>query len=940
MRSVRSWCMSVVAIGVLAACSETPVELPKATTINVAPGALTMTITDVVQVTAQVVDQTGAMMPTAVPLWSSDKPGIATVVNAGSGAGTVTAMSAGTATLTATYGGVTSVVEVTVDAPTVKIAPRSVQLYAGFTQTVFAKVTGGAGQDLGGAVTVTWQVANPAIATLSASSGQTPTITARTTGTTSIIATAAGKADTIPVVVVIDSRSLVSNLNILPDSVTFDAAQALPLEFEYRVNNANGGELCVTAAPVLGFRANSAFITTVQTSANVGGIPTCRIRLSVVTGTPGGSWLYASVNNVTDSVFVNINAIAYTAAFTKLPVTAPVTTTRAGDTVTYDVTVLNEASLPAAGVNVGFNVTGGTLSARNVVTNAQGVATVSWYLPQRTTTGLVLPPGGSAHTINFRLEFPSGATSALTASVPVIVPGPTARVVLLANTSAAIAGPTPAVDTLVPTSGSTCTAATCELGPTLGLTPATANLGLFVQSFDRFNNPRVTNASFTATDPGARVGVVQQATAGNSAQTSTTLQTDRIRTDTITATDGGVSAAVTVKWGANPYIVFQQLASNAIWTGQPTIFTVATGIPGDTNVYTGGAGAAAYPTKTMRADTLAFAWTNGGLIDVGLVASNGSNSGAPVSAIPASHRATAVWGFPGFESAVSVTGTNHAGGVVFLSDRDAAKNANTGLADLAATATGYTRAVGSFITDGFVVGQKVIASGFGTVANNGVSTVTDVQAGTLTVTKSPVTAVEAAPGANTRQIRASNTAGANNPSYWDLYIRDRSNGNIVRVTSTSADSTQIMYRGLSISPDGKKALLVSDAFAGGGGIPARVSQVYEVDLASGARTALTGNTNIAVIYRHAQYSQDGTKIYIDANDNGTREIIERTAAGTYNVLKTGGQTGTGLDVGASFYPNAQVLGYINTNILQIFTLPSGTNAQGRRNLQWFTWVIR
>ena len=936
---VRRWSFSFLVVAILASCSETPVELPKPTTISIAPATLSLTISEAVQATAQVLDQDGALMPNAVALWTSDNPAIASVTNAG-GAATVTGMSGGTATLTAAFGGVSSTVEVTVAAPAVSIVPRSVQLFSGQTQTLFARITGAGGQDMSNTMTVTWTVLDQAIATLSASSGSTPTVAAMTKGATSVIASVAGKADTIPVTVVTDSRSLVSTLSILPDTVTFDAAQVAPLEFEYRVSDANGNELCLNNPPVLGFRANTAMITTVQTSATAGGIPSCRIRLATITGTPGGSWLFASVNSVTDSVFVNINSIAYTAAFTRVPVTAPVTTTRAGDTVRYDVTVLDESSQPAPGVSVGFNVTGGSLSARNVITDAQGVATVDWYLPQRTTTGALIPPGGSAHTINFRLEFPTGATSALTASTPVIVPGPTARIVLLANVSASAFGPTPAVDTIVPTSGTSCAAATCQIGPTLGLTTTTANLGLFVQAFDRFNNPRVTAATFTANDPAARTGVTQQATVGNSAQTSTTLQSDRLRTDTITATDGGASASVTVKWAANPYIVFQPSLSNAIWTGQPTIFTTATGIPGDTNVYTGGVGAAAYPTKTLRSDTLAFAWTNGGLIDVGLVASNGSNAGAPVSAIPATHRASIAWGFPAFGSAVSVTGTGHAGGLLFLSDRDPAKTATTGAADIAATATSYTRAVGSFVTDGFVVGQRVIASGFANAANNGVSTVTAVTAGELTVTKTPATVVEAPPGANTRFIQASNNAGVSIPSYWDLYIRDRANGNIVRVTSTSADSTHIKYRGLSVTPDGKNALVISDNFAGGGGIGPRPSQIYEVDLTSGTLTNLTGNSNGAVIYRHAQYSQDGTKIYIDANDNGTREIIERSAAGVYSILKTGGSTGTGLDVGTSFLPTSSVMGYLNAGVLQIFTVPSGTNTQGRRNLQWFTWTNR
>lgn len=54
----------------------------------------------------------------------------------------------------------------------------------------------------------------------------------------------------------------------------------------------------------------------------------------------------------------------------------------------------------------------------------------------------------------------------------------------------------------------------------------------------------------------------------------------------------------------------------------------------------------------------------------------------------------------------------------------------TGSATLAATTTGYTRASGSFITDGFVVGQEITPTGF---AANTVAIVTAVAALTLTV---------------------------------------------------------------------------------------------------------------------------------------------------------------------------------------------------------------
>jgi len=68
-----------------------------------------------------------------------------------------------------------------------------------------------------------------------------------------------------------------------------------------------------------------------------------------------------------------------------------------------------------------------------------------------------------------------------------------------------------------------------------------------------------------------------------------------------------------------------------------------------------------------------------------------------------------------------------------------AGQAGTGFTDLGATATGYTRSAGSFVTDGFTVGMVVKAEGFANTANNNNAVVTAVSAGTLTVTKVPVT---------------------------------------------------------------------------------------------------------------------------------------------------------------------------------------------------------
>ncbi len=88
----------------------------------------------------------------------------------------------------------------------------------------------------------------------------------------------------------------------------------------------------------------------------------------------------------------------------------------------------------------------------------------------------------------------------------------------------------------------------------------------------------------------------------------------------------------------------------------------------------------------------------------------------------------------------------------------------TGATSLSATATGYARAAGSFITNGFVPGMQINATGFANAANNGLSTITAVTATTLTVTKAGGTVAEAA-GANRTLVTSPPPPGA--ISVWD-----------------------------------------------------------------------------------------------------------------------------------------------------------------------------
>lgn len=93
---------------------------------------------------------------------------------------------------------------------------------------------------------------------------------------------------------------------------------------------------------------------------------------------------------------------------------------------------------------------------------------------------------------------------------------------------------------------------------------------------------------------------------------------------------------------------------------------------------------------------------------------------------------------------------------------------STGAVALSATAVGFARSVGSFITDGFKAGMEVVVAGFANPANNGVGVISSVAAdglsmlvsmfvvtypsGVQTVTR-PATVVEAELGGRTIAAR-------------------------------------------------------------------------------------------------------------------------------------------------------------------------------------------
>ena len=69
--------------------------------------------------------------------------------------------------------------------------------------------------------------------------------------------------------------------------------------------------------------------------------------------------------------------------------------------------------------------------------------------------------------------------------------------------------------------------------------------------------------------------------------------------------------------------------------------------------------------------------------------------------------------------------------------------ATTGSTSLSATATGYARTAGSFVTDGFKVGLDLTGAGFAVAGNNGAHVITAVTALTISCAGTAVDAVAA-----------------------------------------------------------------------------------------------------------------------------------------------------------------------------------------------------
>lgn len=108
------WLVTAMAALALAACDETPVSLPTASTVAVGAETITLHAGDGTEIGAQVLDQDDQAMEGMFPTWSSSDPSVAAIFETNEGRATVVGVTPGETTLTASYGSASAEVAVTV----------------------------------------------------------------------------------------------------------------------------------------------------------------------------------------------------------------------------------------------------------------------------------------------------------------------------------------------------------------------------------------------------------------------------------------------------------------------------------------------------------------------------------------------------------------------------------------------------------------------------------------------------------------------------------------------------------------------------------------------------------------------------------------------------------------------------------------------------------
>ncbi len=179
-------------VGAMSATAVITVTVP-VVSVSVSPRADSIVIGDTLRLSGVARDAYGRPVQGANVLWTSNRPGVASV----DGSGLVTAAGEGTAVVSATQGGFTASASITVfqRPAAVLLSPGNGQIRQGDHVTMHATLTNDGGQVIAGKVT--WASSDPGVATVS-SSGM---VTGVADGTATIAASSGGKTGSATIVV-------------------------------------------------------------------------------------------------------------------------------------------------------------------------------------------------------------------------------------------------------------------------------------------------------------------------------------------------------------------------------------------------------------------------------------------------------------------------------------------------------------------------------------------------------------------------------------------------------------------------------------------------------------------------------------------------------------------------------------------------------------------
>jgi len=256
--------------------------------VTVAPAAPSIDVGKKQQFTATVVDANNKTVTDRPVTWTSSNTQVASI---DANTGLATALARGTTTITATSGGVsgsTSLTSLPVVA-TVSVTPGSTSIVQNVGTLLTAAVKDAGGIAIDGQ-TITWASSDDRVASLSATTGPSVTVTGGLAGAATITATASGKSGTsaitvtqgqvASVVVTVGANSIKSNATTSASAVVYDANQK-PLQGK-TVSWSAFGSITVSGATssVTSTGANSAATTQVK-GKNVGSSQTGTVTATI-----------------------------------------------------------------------------------------------------------------------------------------------------------------------------------------------------------------------------------------------------------------------------------------------------------------------------------------------------------------------------------------------------------------------------------------------------------------------------------------------------------------------------------------------------------------------------------------------------------------------------------------------------------------------------------